>query len=204
MAVPPRVGLSSVGCVEMKHPSSQQFFAYWDEVRGSEAAPARSVFEPEPIRHLLGDSFVLAYEHTSGFPFRVAGTRLCALLGREVKGLGFDRLWGQNSRNQVEDLIGIAVEEQIGTVAGATAMVNGMPLFLELLLLPFANHQHTLASVTGILAPLTVPAVPDYGGVRELELSSWRHVGHRPQPLAKRVLRKISAARGFMVYEGLR
>jgi len=188
----------------MKHPSSQQFFAYWDEIRGSEAAPARSAFEPESVRHLLGDSFVLAYEHTSGFPFRVAGTRLCALLGREVKGQRFDRLWAATSRRQIEDLIGIAVEEQIGTVAGATAMVNGMPLFLELLLLPFANQPHAPASVTGILAPLTVPAVPDYGGVHEFELTSWRHVGHRPQGLGRRMLRKISAARGFMVYEGLR
>src|SRR5215468_9630098 len=80
---------SSRGQVEMKHPSSQQFFAYWDEVRGSEAAPARSAFEPEPIRHLLGDSFVLAYDHVDGFPFRVAGTRLCALLGSDVKGQRF-------------------------------------------------------------------------------------------------------------------
>ncbi len=188
----------------MKHPSSQQFFAYWDEVRGSETAPARSAFEPGPIRHLLGDSFVLAYEHTSGFPFRVAGTRLCALLGRDVKGQRFDRLWVTKSRRELEDLVGIAAEEQIGTVAGATAMINGMPLFLELLLLPFANQPPIPASLTGILAPLTVPAVPDYGGVRELELTSWRHVGHRPQGLGKRMLRKFAAARGFMVYEGLR
>jgi hypothetical protein len=188
----------------MKHPSSQQFFAYWDEVRGSEAAPARSAFEPGPIRHLLGDSFVLAYEHVSGFPFRVAGTRLCALLGSDIKGQRFDALWGSKSRKEVEDLIGIAAEEQIGTIAGATTVVNGMPLFLELLLLPFANRPHTPASVTGILAPLTVPAVPDFGGVRELELTSWRHVGHRPQSIGKRMLRKLSMARGLMVYEGLR
>jgi hypothetical protein len=188
----------------MKHPSSQQFFAYWDEIRGPDAAPARSAFEPEPIRHLLCDSFVLAYEHVSGFPFRVAGTRLCALLGRDVKGQRFDQLWRSESRKEVEDLIGIVAEESVGTVAGATAMVNGMPLFLELLLLPFASQPHTPASVTGILAPLTVPAVPDYGGVRELELTSWRHVGHRPQSIGRRMLRKISAARGLMVYEGLR
>ena len=188
----------------MKHPSSQQFFAYWDEVRGSEAAPARSAFEPGPVRHLLGDSFVLAYEHSSGFPFRVAGTRLCALLGCDVKGQRFDQLWQPQSRKEVVDLIGIVVEEQIGTVAGATAMVNGMPLFLELLLLPFAARTQTPASLAGILAPLTVPAVPDYGGVRDLALTSWRHVGHRPQSIRRRVLRKISAARGFMVYEGLR
>jgi hypothetical protein len=188
----------------MKHPSSQQFFAYWDEVRGPDPAPVRSAFEPGPVRHLLGDSFVLAYEPTGGFPFRVAGTRLCALLGRDVKGQSFNTLWQVESRKEIDDLIGIVAEEQLGTVAGVTAMVNGMPLFLELLLLPFAVRAHTPASVTGILAPLTVPAVPDYGGVRELALTTWRHVGHRPETIGRRVLRKWSAARGFMVYEGLR
>src|SRR5205807_10389481 len=142
--------------------------------------------------------------HVSGFPFRVAGTRLCALLGTDVKGQRFDALWASKSRKEVEDLIGIAAEEQVGTVAGATAMVNGMPLFLELLLLPFAIRPHTPATVTGVLAPLTVPAVPDYGGVGDLALTSWRHVGHGPQSIGRRMLRKWSAARGLMVYEGLR
>src|SRR5207237_6431582 len=124
--VPPRVGLSSLRRFKMKHPSTQQFFAYWDEVRASEAAPARSAFEPGPVRHLLGDSFVLAYEHANGFPFRVAGTRLCALLGRDIKGESFNALWQAASRKDIEDLIGIVVEETIGAVAGATVMVNGM------------------------------------------------------------------------------
>jgi hypothetical protein len=188
----------------MKHPSSQQFFAYWDEVRGSEVAPARSDFEPGPVRHLLGDCFVLAYEHGEGFPFRVAGTRLCALLGRDIKGQSFSALWQPDSRKEVEDIVGIVAEETVGTVAGVTAMVNGLPLFLELLLLPFAPRPHTPASLTGILAPLTVPAVPDYGGVRDLALTSWRHVGHRRETIARRAMRKIAAARGLMVYEGLR
>lgn len=187
----------------MKHPSSQQFFAYWDEVRGFEPAPTRLDFEPSPVRHLLGDSFVLAYQHSEGFPVRVAGTRLCALLGRDIKGQSFSALWRPDSRKEIEDIVGIVAEETLGTVAGVTAMVNGMPLFLELLLLPFATRPHAPASLTGILAPLTVPAVPDYGGVRDLQLTSWRHVGHRRDTIRSRALRKLAIARGLMVYEGL-
>src|SRR5438105_2768758 len=104
----------------MKHPSSQQLFAYWDEVRGGDAAPTRAAFEPGPIRHLLGDSFVLTYDHASGFPFRIAGTRICALLGRDIKGESFSSLWQGEGRKEIDDLIGITVEETVGTVAGAT------------------------------------------------------------------------------------
>ena len=101
-------------------------------------------------------------------------------------------------------IMGFALVLAIGVAVSLFSAIVVTRLFLELLLLPFASRPHTPASVTGILAPLTVPAVPDYGGVRELELTSWRHVGHRPQSIGKRMLRKLSMARGFMVYEGLR
>lgn len=187
----------------MKHPSTQQFFAYWDDIRGPETAPSRAAFEPGPIRHLLGDSFMCASVYADGFPVRVAGTRICALLGRDLKGAPFLDLWHPESRREIEDVLGIAAEETIGTVAGVTATVRGMPLFLELLLLPLLSGPAMPASIAGTLAPVTVPAAPDYGHVGELTLTSWRHVGHRREPIGKRALRRLAVARGLVVYEGL-
>ena len=37
----------------MKHPSSREFFAYWDEKRGDARAPDRSEIEPAAVRELL-------------------------------------------------------------------------------------------------------------------------------------------------------
>ena len=75
----------------MKHPSNQQFFAYWDEKRAGARAPDRSEIEPEAVRELLGDIFVLSCNGDAGFPFRVAGTKLCALLGCDLKDQSFRR-----------------------------------------------------------------------------------------------------------------
>src|SRR6266700_3496080 len=69
----------------MKHPSNREFFAYWDAKRGDARAPERSDIEPGAVRELLGDIFVLSYDSDAGYPFRVAGTRVCALLGRDLK-----------------------------------------------------------------------------------------------------------------------
>jgi hypothetical protein len=44
----------------MKHPSSREFFAYWDAKRGDARAPDRSEIEPGAVRELLGDIFVLS------------------------------------------------------------------------------------------------------------------------------------------------
>ena len=78
----------------MKHPSSREFFAYWDARRGDARAPDRSEIEPDAVRGLLGDIFVLSYDNEAGYPFRVAGTRVCALLGRDLKDFSFSAMTG--------------------------------------------------------------------------------------------------------------
>src|SRR3954465_4548328 len=155
----------------MKHPSSREFFAYWDEKRGSARAPDRSEIEPGAVRELLGDIFVLSFDPPAGYPFRVAGTRVCALLGCDQKGQSFSALFKPASRREVEDIIGIVAEEMLAAVAGITAIADdGSVAHLELLLLPFNNRAHTPLSLTGLLAPLGETPVT----AKDFRLTSWR------------------------------
>src|SRR3954467_13277041 len=133
----------------MKHPSSREFFAYWDEKRGLARAPDRSEMEPGAVRELLGDIFVLSYDPSAGYPFRVAGTRVCALLGCDQKGKRFSALFKPESRREIEDIIGVVAEEMLAAVAGITATSqDGAVAHLELLLLPFNNRAHAPLSLT--------------------------------------------------------
>jgi len=139
----------------MKHPSSRAFFAYWDDKRGFARAPDRSEVEPGPVRELLGDIFVLSYDKPTEFPFRVAGTRVCALLGRDLKNEQFPSLFAPGSRSDIEEMITVVSEELLVAVAGVTAMTEfGQKAHLELLLLPFAVRAHSPISLTGLLAPM--------------------------------------------------
>ena len=186
----------------MKHPSNQEFFAYWNEKRGAFRAPDRSDIEPDAVRALLGDIFVLSCDSTSRYPFRVAGTRLCALFGRDLKDLGFSELFAPEARREIEDIITVVTEEMLAAVAGITAISEeGSQAHLELLLLPFSHRAHTPMSLTGLLAPLE----SGRGRLKDFRLTSWRYIGHQPpERLVPRALRKLKVARGLMVYEGLR
>ncbi|MEH2476151.1 hypothetical protein V1281_002679 [Nitrobacteraceae bacterium AZCC 2161] len=185
----------------MKHPSSRQFFAYWDDKRGFARAPERSDIEPGPVRELLGDIFVLSCDKPAGFPFRVAGTRVCALLARDLKGHAFPMLFAPDSRSEIEDIITVVSEELMVAVAGVTATTEyGKKAHLELLLLPFNLRAHTPISLTGLLAPLG----ESRGKLGPFNLTSFRYLAHPPQRFAPRTLRKLQVARGLMVYEGLR
>jgi hypothetical protein len=184
----------------MKHPSSRQFFAYWDAKRGHARAPDRSEIEPDAVRELLGDIFVLSYDNEAGFPFRVAGTRVSALLGRDVKDTSFSALFAEENRREIEDVVTYVAEEMLAAIAGITATSeDGTAAHLELLLLPFNHRAHAPISLTGLLAPFE----NDLGTLKDFKLTSWRYL-HRPEKLVPRALRKLAIARGFMVYEGLR
>jgi hypothetical protein len=185
----------------MKHPSNQEFFAYWHERRAGARAPDRSQIEPEAVRELLPDIFVLSCVGATGYPFRVAGTRLCALLGRDLKDKSFSALFDAESRRDIEDIITVVTEEMLPAVAGITAnSENARSAHLELLLLPFNHRAHSPLSLTGLLAPFDF----GHGALRDFKLTSWRYLDQPAPRLVPRALRKLKIARGLMVYEGLR
>jgi hypothetical protein len=183
----------------MKHPSSREFYAYWDKMRGSAPAPDRSDIEPSAVRELLGDVFVLSYDAEGSYPFRVAGTRVCALAGRDLKDQSFAALFAADARREIQDMIAVVAEETIPAIAGLTATSeSGETAHLELLLLPFSARAHAPVSLTGVLAPFE----PELSRLENFGLTSYRYL-HRQEKLLPRTIRKLQVARGFMVYEGL-
>ena len=184
----------------MKHPSNRQFFAYWDQKRGDARAPDRSDFKPDGFRQLLGDVFVLACDEANRFPFRVAGTRLSALLGRDLKSESFPHLFGPESRRDIEDIVTAVTEDMLPAIAGITATSDEGAMHLELLMLPFNHRAHVPLSLTGLLAPFE----DGHSHLRDFKLTSWRYIHPPSERLVPRALRKLKLARGLMVYEGLR
>jgi hypothetical protein len=188
----------------MKHPSNRDFFAYWDERRGHSRAPDRSDIEPAAVRELLGDIFVLACDADTRFPFRMAGTRLCALLGGDMKDKSFPGRFTPESRSEIEDILTVVCEDVLPAVVGIRApSPDGSTAHLELLLLPFNARAYEPISLTGLLAPFEA-ASGMHGALGPLEIVSWRYMHRPPERLVPRALRKLALARGLMVYEGLR
>jgi hypothetical protein len=187
----------------MKHAASRELYAYWEQKRGTRPAPERSEIEPGAIRGVLSDTFILGIDRRARHPVRLAGTRVCALFEREIKGESFLDLWDAASRPVVASLIAILADESTGTVAGVRAQnADGESLDLELLLLPLGARRPGFARAIGVLAPLKTPAWLGTSPLGALALGGRRHVG---AALQKRILPRFMlprGRRGLTVYEG--
>jgi hypothetical protein len=191
----------------MKHPSNRELFAHWNERRGSRLAPERSDIEPSAVRRVLGDTFVIEADGMDRHPFRIAGTRLCALFGRELKGESFVALWQRSCQDALRELIAVVTEEKVGVAAsatGATADDTLLPVKLEMLLLPLAFQARREARVLGALAPMDLPYWLGARAIGPLTLGMFRHVGAAFE--APGVPRLQAAAgrlkHGLTVYDG--
>jgi hypothetical protein len=162
----------------MKTAACRRLLEYWNECRGSREAPERNDLDPGAIPRLLSDSFMLEVDAAAGHPLRLAGTRLCALFCREIKGTPFAHLFAADCRDTVGDLVGIVAHELAPAVAGVTASPDDdVPAAdFELLLLPLYVRGRRDARLLGMLAPVAMPYWMGTYSVAELSLRARRHL----------------------------
>jgi hypothetical protein len=191
----------------MKHPSNRELFEYWNLRRGERLAPERSEIEPGAIRKILGDTFVLEMGGINNPMFRLAGTRLCALFARELKGESFTRLWERTGQTAMRELVSVVLDEKVGvvaSVAGATSDDMLQPVNLEMLLLPLAAESRGEARVIGALAPMAAPYWLGAKAIGALSLGMFRHLGPSVDAASPPRFRAAAGRlrHGLTVYEG--
>jgi len=110
----------------MKHPATRMLFSYWDALRGERAAPERGEIEPGEIRHILADTFVLELDAQREARFRLAGTRICGLMGGELRDGRLVDLWPERARHDMRKDLDIVLAEarRNGARMPVTALVD--------------------------------------------------------------------------------
>jgi len=191
----------------MKHPSTRELFDYWNNRRGSRPAPERSEIEPGAIRRVLADTFILGIDPGSGHPFRIAGTRVCAIFGRELKGMAFTDLWRETSRSAIREILAVVATESVGVVAGASAHGGeGALLKLEFLALPLRQRDGTNARILGALTSAENPYWLGTGALGPLTLGTSRYLGAETRATATSPAPVTAVSgrvrHGLVVYDG--
>jgi hypothetical protein len=191
----------------MRHPSTQAVYEYWNRRRGNQPAPERSDIDPSEIRYALGDAFMLAADFIDELRFRLAGTRVCALFCREIKGETFAEIWDAESRTAVTELMTAVEQDKVAAVAGLVGRTEAdNETELELLVLPLAHSGQARIRALGVLAPSAPPYWLGAQPLAGLELATLRYIGQEPVGRAAPRFGATSdgnrVRHGFVVYSG--
>jgi hypothetical protein len=142
----------------MKREASVNLFQYWNRLRDGRRAPRRTEIEPADIKTLLGDTFILESGPDGDASFRLAGTRLCAIYGRELKGVSFASLWTSKDGPTIDRLVrGVFEDKSVAVLTFHGTSESKQPLAMELLLLPLECGGGEQQRALGIVSSDTKP-----------------------------------------------
>ncbi|RUX70423.1 PAS domain-containing protein [Mesorhizobium sp. M7A.F.Ca.US.006.04.2.1] len=148
----------------MNQNGSITLFQYWNRLRDGRPAPKRSEVEPADIKSLLADTFILERDTRGQAVFRLAGTRLCACYGRELKGFSFPSLWREKDQRLVSRLIhGVFEQKSVVLISYEGFSRNGRSNKFELLALPLdggVENPRCLGVISAVEKPFWLGADP--------------------------------------------
>lgn len=125
----------------MRNAGTIELFRYWNHVRDGKPAPKRTQIEPIDIRSHLADTFILEQGLRREVTFRLAGTRVCAIYGRELKDYSFFGLFSLGDMSLAKRLINACFLDKTVSVIGFDGITS----------------SRKVASFEGIFMPLSGP-----------------------------------------------
>jgi hypothetical protein len=139
----------------MRHRNTELLLGYWMKLRGARRVPARAEIDPRAIKRLLPDLFILDRTSRNQYPFRLAGTRICWLYGKELRETNFLSLWRGSSERQARETL----EQSLRTACPSTLYVIGetldhRTLRAEIMFLPIADSRGNVTRLLGAYTPL--------------------------------------------------
>jgi hypothetical protein len=154
---------------------TMELYGYWSRLRGARRAPERNDVDPGAIRGVLADTFVLDFDESRGFPFRIAGSRANAIFLKELRGLSFLELWRDADRKELDTILHCVADEAQPFLIAAEARPPGLgAVGVEAILLPLRHHGLTHSRVLGALAVHTAQSWIGLVGAGSMTLTSLR------------------------------
>ena len=153
-----RLGRALLQSDTMKHKTSEKLYQYWNHVRGERSAPNRFEIEPSKIAGILPTTFILERLSAQVYRFRLAGTRMCEIFGKELRGTDFLEGWPSDDRLLLIRNLSILTNQAATALIRFQATAGGeKAIELELLLLPLFHTQKKIDRILGCCSPLDGP-----------------------------------------------
>lgn len=84
---------------------------YWERLRAGRIAPYRAEIDPRQFEGALENMFIVERLSTDNMRIRLAGMKVCEMMGMEVRGMQPGMLVADADRQRLDRLLGVAMSE---------------------------------------------------------------------------------------------
>lgn len=148
-------GRSEWWIVFMKHFLTRLLFRYWCSLSKDGELPSRRQVEPRLIKPVLPYTFILQRFDADHIVFRLAGTEICHLFGREFRDQNFLHLWQGREQRALRSLIQQMFEDDRAAVVNFVAETMDRAQYPgEIILLPMLDEDGQPSRILGAAIPL--------------------------------------------------
>jgi hypothetical protein len=85
--------------------------SYWDRLRAGRIAPYRAEIDPRQFESALENMFIIEKITADNMRIRLAGTRICEMMGMEVRGMQPGALIDEDDRVRFDRLLNVVMNE---------------------------------------------------------------------------------------------
>ena len=125
----------------------------WQAKRGDRWLPGRRDFDPIELRHFLGDLYLVdALDWPRRLRFRLVGTRICEIAGRDVTGRHFDEVYPGTGLREAMQAHAAAIDgARPVRCTGQMTIAEKVGAPCEALLLPLSSDQVRVDMLLGMM-----------------------------------------------------
>lgn len=167
----------------MRNTAIQEIFNYWNDLRGSRPTPLRSEIDPVALRRFLPNLFIVSAAEPEEPVFALAGTRICEIFDRELRGRRFNTIWQAEDDERPVSVLNNVLFYERPALLDIHSAADGENYPHDLLLMPIRSYGQRSDRVLGALLPQQTAIPPLALPISGLSLESWGFVqpdGTRP------------------------
>lgn len=135
----------------MQDPIIVDLLSYWESLRAGRVAPLRSEIDPREITGSLENTFVLEYNNSLDVRFRLAGIKLCELMGMELRGMPARALIELGHRDELSRIVDDMIKDPKIVELQLCSNANKGSLRARMLLLPMQDQKGQIARILGCM-----------------------------------------------------
>lgn len=135
----------------MQDPVIVDLLSYWESLRAGRVAPMRSELDPREITGALEHTFVLEYNGSLDVRFRLAGMKLCDMMGMELRGMPARALIEIGHRDELARIIDDLISDPKIVELQLASDANKGQLTARMLMLPMQDQNGKITRILGCL-----------------------------------------------------